>query len=159
MERHRWLRPFAPWLNRAQLWQLERHAVARGVAVGLFFGLLLPMAQLVFVAVAAIWVRANIPVAVLATFVTNPFTYPPIYYGAFRIGHWLLEGDSGTPALWTVTRNEASLASRLTEWLLAVGPALALGLLVLAVVSALFGYVSVQTGWRLAILLRRRRAG
>ncbi len=159
LENHKWLRPFAPWLGRAQLWHFNRRSVARGVAIGLFFGLLIPVAQIVCAAVAAIGVRANVPVAALATLVTNPFTFPPIYYGAFRIGHWILGGDGESPAVLPAVATEASLVTRLTEWLSTVGPALALGLLILAAVSALVGYAGVHAGWRLAVTLRRRRSG
>lgn len=155
----RWLRPLAPWLSRAQLWHLNRRTVARGVAVGLFFGLLVPVAQIVCAAVAAIGLRANVPVAALATLVTNPFTFPPIYYGAFRIGHWVLGGDATMPAVWPPGPTDAGLLVRLSEWFSTVGPSLAVGLLVLAVGSALLGYAGVHAGWRLAVTLRRRRSG
>ncbi len=159
LENQRWLRPLAPWLGRAQLWHFNRRSVARGVAVGLFFGLLIPVAQIVCAAVAAIGLRANVPVAALATLVTNPFTFPPIYYGAFRIGQWILGNETGAPAAFAGDAAGTTVIARLTEWLSTVGPALALGLSILAVVAAALGYFGVHAGWRLAISLRRRRSG
>lgn len=153
--RRRWARPFAAWLSHHRLWQFNRRSVARGVSLGLFFGLLLPFGQIITVAIAAVGVRANIPVAVGATFVTNPLTYPPIYFGAAQVGRWLL-GDADVR-----TQPEAEAAgdwlATAIEWVTSVGPALGLGLAFFAVSAALAGYVSVHLAWRIAVMRRRRR--
>ena len=61
-----------------------------GVAVGVFFGLLLPVAQIPVSAAVAVLLRANLPMAVASTLVTNPVTFGPVYYGAYRLGKALL---------------------------------------------------------------------
>lgn len=52
----------APLLSRAELWRIEQRAVARGLALGVFFGVLIPFAQF-FAAVLAAWAlrRASAP--------------------------------------------------------------------------------------------------
>lgn len=160
LEQNRLLRPFAPLLAGAHLWHFNRRAVARGVAVGLFFGFLVPVAQILFAAVAAVGLRANVPIAALATLITNPLTFPPIYFAAYRLGGWLL-GRNGSDAAATVAARAASAdgawLTRAAEWVSSVGPSLALGLLIMAVASAAAGYVAVHIGWRTAVVLRRRR--
>lgn len=153
--RRKWARPFAAWLSHHGLWQFNRRTVARGVSLGLFFGLLLPFGQILMVAIAAIGVRANIPVAVGATFVTNPLTYPPIYLGAAQVGRWIL-GDAKVRAVPEPSAAGNWLASAI-DWAGSVGPALGIGLACFAVSAALVGYVSVHVAWRIAVMRRRRR--
>ncbi|HEY4542284.1 MAG TPA: DUF2062 domain-containing protein, partial [Noviherbaspirillum sp.] len=69
----RFLKPFARYLEHHSLWQFNRRAVAVGAAIGLFFGILIPFGQIVVSAFAAFFLRANLPVAAFATFITNPF--------------------------------------------------------------------------------------
>ncbi len=151
----RWARPFAAWLSHHGLWQFNRRSVARGVSLGLFFGLLLPFGQILIVVLTAIGVRANIPVAVGATFVTNPLTYPPIYLGATRVGRWVL-GDPDTGAQPNAAPSDGWL-STVIDWIGSVGPALGVGLALFAVTAALLGYVAVHVAWRVSVLRRRRR--
>ena len=93
IEGNRYLRWLAPWLTHPSLWRWSRRSVALGVALGVFFGLLIPLAQIPVTAVAAIALRANLPAAAASTFVTNPVTFGPLYYAAWRLGNWL----TGTP--------------------------------------------------------------
>lgn len=152
----KWAQPFAAGLSRQGLWQFNRRSVARGVSLGLFFGLLLPFGQILAVALVAVGLRANIPVAVGATFVTNPFTYPPIYIGAAQVGRWIL-GDAGAGAASDgVSR---TWLATLVDWVASVGPALGVGLALFAVSAALVGYVSVHVAWRVAVLRRWRNRG
>lgn len=67
-------------------------AIARGLASGVFAGWfpLFGLQTIIGVALAAIF-RGNKIMAAAGTWVSNPFTYVPIYYFNFRIGEWLLE--------------------------------------------------------------------
>jgi uncharacterized protein len=78
----RCLGPFVHHLEDERLWQLTRHSVARAVAIGLFYGLMLPFGQFLFAVVTAIVLRANVALSAAFTLVTNPFTFPPIYWAA-----------------------------------------------------------------------------
>jgi len=154
--RLRMLRPFRRWLRHRALWTMQRESVARGVAIGLFFGILTPVAQIFFAAIAAIFLRGSIAVAALATLVTNPLTFPFVYYGAYRIGSTLVAGNGR--ALEDVALSEeaaeqaleiAGWFPTLLHWASSVGPALAVGVLVLAVAAAVAGYFLVHLAWRL----------
>lgn len=78
---NRWLRWMGPIMNHPRLWHFSRKGIAMGVAVGIFFGLLVPVAQMPISAAFAVMLRANLPMAVASTFVTNPVTFGPVYYG------------------------------------------------------------------------------
>lgn len=136
----RWLRPLAHRLGHPALWHLNRWSVSRGLALGLFCGFLVPMGQIFLAAFVALSWRANLPVAAAATLVTNPLTFPPIYYAAYRVGDRMV-GSAG-------------------EGLASVSLPTAFGLVAFALVSALAGYGAVQLGWRIWVVRRwsRRRA-
>ena len=67
-------------------------AIARGLAVGVFAGWfpLFGLQILLGIALAAL-VRGNKLIAAAGTWVSNPFTYIPIYLFNFRVGQWLLQ--------------------------------------------------------------------
>jgi uncharacterized protein (DUF2062 family) len=169
---NRWLRWIGPSLFDPRLWQARRRSIATGSAVGLFFGLLIPVAQIPASAAAAVLLRANVPAAVAGTFVTNPFTFAPIYYAAWWVGCLVLGDTSAAPP--GVVLGAATVATPvdagsvvgllaggwwnvLAERLAGVGKPLMLGLACFAVVSGLTAYVAVSIGWRLAVVGRRRR--
>ncbi|MDR1424333.1 MAG: DUF2062 domain-containing protein [Azoarcus sp.] len=152
--RHRWLRPFAGNLLHPFLWYLNRQSVARGVAIGLFCGLIPGPFQMLGAALVCVMLRANLPVALVTTLYTNPFTIVPLYFAAFMLGHWAL-GDPGhmgagfvkPPELGELGIYDGCVA--LMEWMSALGKPLALGLLLLASALACAGYFAVYGLWRL----------
>lgn len=163
LRQHRALRWLGPRLHHPRLWHVNRRGIAMGIAIGIFFGLLIPVAQILFAALIALLLRANIPAAVGSTLITNPFTFAPVYYVAYRLGAWML-GDGGA------RMGEAGLASAAAEtatglalWmnrLGSVGAPLALGLLTLAVSLSIAIYFAIHWAWRLRIVRawQRRRA-
>lgn len=158
-----------PGLFDPRLWQARRRSIAAGSALGLFFGLLIPIAQIPASAAAAVFLRANVPAAVAGTFVTNPFTFGPIYYAAWWVGSLVLGDTSAPPPDLALAVAGADPAPGLTAlvaggwWevtaakLAGVGKPLMLGLTLFAVVAGLTAYVAVSVGWRLAVVGRRRR--
>jgi len=90
----RWLRWLSPWLGHPALWCWSRRGVALGMALGVFFGLLIPLAQIPVTAAAAILLRANLPAAAASTLVTNPVTFGPVYFAAYRLGNWLTGAET-----------------------------------------------------------------
>lgn len=150
----RWLAPVAHHLHDDRLWHLERGCVARAVAIGLFFGLLLPFAQFLAAAVFAIWLRAHLGVAAGATLVTNPLTFAPLYWLAHRIGQAVLGAPADEAAADAVSRQVESAAAH-QGWLAAAwetvqgaGAPLVVGLAVMAVAASVTGFVSVWLLWR-----------
>lgn len=159
---HRHLRHFRPLLKHPNLWHLNRHSVAGGVAAGLFGGLIPGPVQMLTAAILAIVFRVNLPVAVATTLLSNPFTWPPILLAAYSIGEFVT-GEQGGPIKtfefdW-LHGDWGLLLPQLWDWFMGMGESLALGLFILASVLAALGYAVVKIGWRLYILayVRRRR--
>jgi uncharacterized protein (DUF2062 family) len=164
----RWLRWLGPALHHPRLWHMSRRGVALGLALGVFFGLLIPFAQIPFSAAAAVALRANVPVAVASTLVTNPVTFGPLYYAAWRLGHALIGDDipaDAEPPPLPAPEDEPDIVrdgldgwfSEVWERLRNVGKPLLLGLLVMATVFGLSTYVLVSQIWRFRIWWTRRQ--
>ena len=157
LARNRWLRPVAHRILRPDLWRFTRRSVPRGVALGVVVGVLVPVAQTVFAALFALPFRANVPVAAATTFVTNPFTTPPIWVAAYYLGHWMLKLDAVTPET-EVTRQAHGFLAEWLGWLLSdAAPATATGLMVIAFGGAMICYALSAWGWRLWIARKWRR--
>lgn len=139
-----WMAPVRPHLQDDRLWHLERHCVARGVATGLFMGLLMPVAQILFAVAASVAVRGNVPVSAACTLVTNPLTVPPIYYAAYQIGEKVL--PDALDLTWLMTDATHWLGQGL-NWAVTHGTPLMTGLLMLATASALAGFAVVHLLW------------
>ena len=86
----------------AWLWHQEgSHGQrARGLAAGLFCGCypFFGLQILVSVALASL-VRGNHLLAAAGTWVSNPFTYVPLYWFNYQVGCWLLGPGGGWPGL------------------------------------------------------------
>lgn len=157
---NRWLRWLAPHLTHPRLWHFSRRGVAMGVALGVFFGLLIPIAQIPFAAGAAMLLRANVPAAIGSTLVTNPVTFAPIYYGAYQIGRWVtgesLASEPNLPALSSeklMRRAEADPWARLTN----LGKPLLVGLAIVSTTMGLLVYALISLFWRWRVIAKRRR--
>ncbi|WP_337877653.1 DUF2062 domain-containing protein [Caldimonas sp.] len=150
----KWLRPVAHRLQDDHLWHLDRGSVARAVSIGLFFGFMLPVAQFLFAVVTAVFFRANVAVAAASTLVTNPFTFPPVYWLAYQIGSWVLGHRSGEIVAQALESQIETLAQQQSWWqglwqsIQSTGAPLVVGLAILAVVSSTLGYVLVWVLWR-----------
>ena len=167
---NRWLRWLGPWLNHPRLWHMSRKGIAMGLALGVFFGLLIPVAQIPFSATMAVILRANLPVAVASTLVTNPVTFGPVYYGAYRLGKFvLLEEEPTADEIERLIEKKArdkqlagefSMVDRIQyAWhqLGKVGKPLIVGLAIVATVAGVLAYFLVHGLWILRVRWERRR--
>jgi hypothetical protein len=160
---HRHMARFGGFLHHPNLWHLNRHSVAGGVAVGLFAGLVPGPFQMLVAAPIAVALRVNLPVALVTTFYTNPFTIGPLYVLAYLIGRLIIGGNGEAfrmPPDMEWSRLGASFDAFL-DWALSLGTPLAVGLLALALILAVLGYACVQLGWRAYVIRawRKRRQG
>jgi uncharacterized protein (DUF2062 family) len=146
----RWAAPFRPWLGHPNLWCLNRRSVSGAVAIGLFCGLIPGPLQMLGALLLAIPLRKNIPVALVTTLYTNPFTIVPLYVLAYTYGQLLLPGERTllVPPFEMDWSNFGDSLLGLWRWMLSLGKPLALGLVALASTLALLGYVAVQIAWR-----------
>lgn len=150
IENNRWLRPFARRMMHSSLWRFTRRSVPRGVALGVVTGILIPMGQIPASALLALPLRANIPAAAATTFVTNPFTTPPLWVAAYWLGSWMIGPRTG--------HVPAQVQPSWRDWLVhQVGPATLAGLITLTLLLAVLGYVGSALAWRLWVLRKWRR--
>ena len=166
---NRWLRWMGPVLNQPRLWHFSRKGIAMGLALGIFFGLLIPVAQIPFAATMAVVLRANLPVAVASTLVTNPVTFGPVYYGAYRLGKVILgqEALSEQDALKALNKaqtvpgaSDASWSERTKLWLKQfgkIGKPLVVGLSIVATASGLLVYFLASGVWAIRTRWARRQ--
>ena len=153
---NRWLGWLAPWLGHPRLWHWSRRGVAMGVTLGVFFGLLIPVAQIPLSVGAAVLLRANVPAAAASTLVTNPVTFGPVYYAAYRLGTWItgdrLPPHAADPATARAINADAGIWDRLR----AMGKPLVSGLSILASLMGLTTSAVITLVWRWHTLARRR---
>jgi len=147
---------FGDTLFHPALWHLNRRSAAGGVAVGLFCGLIPGPLQMLGSAIACVVFRVNLPLALVTTFYTNPITIVPLYLIAYEIGGFTLGARAlvRPPALpdwdWQHLLHSTEAMGR---WALGLGAPLALGLLMLATILAVLGYITVRGLW--SVYLRR----
>jgi uncharacterized protein len=151
IEANRWLRPVAHRILAPSLWRFNRRSVPRGVALGVFSGILFPFAHMFLAAILALPLRANVPTAVGVTLLNNPVTIGPLLFAAYHVGHWVLHFDRhvGHQIAQNVKANEGML-----HWLAQGGPPLIVGLLIIAVGASLAGYFGTSLVWRLRVARR-----
>lgn len=156
---NRWLRPFATTLLHPRLWYLNRHSAAGAVAVGLFCGLVPGPLQMLSAALACVVLRVNLPLALITTLYSNPFTIVPLYVLAFGLGSRVL-GDGGvefTPPPELGGIGLSDWIAQVIDWMAGLGKPLALGLVLLAAVLSISGYVLVRWAYRIWLIRHWRR--
>ena len=151
---NKYLAPFAHRFLTPELWRFSRRSVPRGVALGLFCGFIIPVGQIFLAAFLALPARANVPLAVAVTFITNPLTFPFWGLAANQVGRTVLNIDA---VVGGIANDE--LTSGRWSWLIdlfEVAGVTVFGFAVLAVVSSALGYLI--SGWVWRYLVARRRA-
>ena len=113
----------------------------------MFFGVMVPLGQGLVAGVVAIGLRANLPAAVLATFISNPLTTPAILLAAYYYAGLAVLGEP--MALPDLAENIGWI-----EKIGAMGEPLLVGLALLAVAGAVLTYFGVQLVWRIGVLWR-----
>jgi hypothetical protein len=150
LRNHKYLRIFGQRLHDPNLWHLNRRSASGAFAVGLFMAFIPVPFQMVFAALGAFWFRVNLPIAVALVWLTNPITMPPVFYGTYKLGNWLM----GRPA--PSHKFEVSY-----EWLMqeldAIWQPFLLGSLLVATLSAVVGYFAIRGLWRLQVVRHWQR--
>ena len=108
--------------------------------------------------------KVNMPVAFTVTLYTNPITIVPLYLVAVAYGQFFL-GEIGEATMqplpeWNWSAWGDSTHAML-DWMLSMGPSLAVGLPALMVTLSVLGYFTVRVAWnlgvRIAVVRRRKR--
>jgi len=148
-----WLAPFGDLIHDPNLWVIRRRNVVPAFALGLFIAYLPFPGHMLAAALMALALRVNIPVAALATVVTNPFTMGPMYYVAFTVGQYLLRQE---PRPFEFEMSFTWLLDRFVY----IWQPLIVGGVLLGAILSLIGYIALDLLWRASIsdyLAKRRR--
>ncbi|MCZ6895371.1 MAG: DUF2062 domain-containing protein [Gammaproteobacteria bacterium] len=139
-------------LHDSEVWHLGRRSVAGGVSLGFFLAFIPLPIQMLVAAPLALTFRVNLPVTMASLWITNPFTFAPMYLFAYKVGEWIT-GYPGEVGALAFPSSFSGLIDILGEiWL-----PLCVGCLVCGCSAAAISNVSVRWMWRAYLLNRRRR--
>lgn len=84
------VRWFAPFLADPRLWYINRNSLARAIYIGVFCAFFPLPGQMPLAIVGALLFRANVPMAIALTWITNPLTTIPVFWFSYSVGALLL---------------------------------------------------------------------
>lgn len=134
-------------LHDPNLFHLNRHSVSVAVFWGLFICFLPMPGQLIMAAVVSIIFHCNLPITFALVWISNPLTFPFIFFVAYRLGVRLLGIEDGSFSF------ELSW-HWLTTGFLHIWQPLVLGSLTMSLFFSCLGYITVQWMWRWHVLDR-----
>lgn len=131
-------------LHAPNLWHLNRRSVSRAMAIGLWCMYTPPLPwQQILAAIGAVYFNANLPIAVALVWITNPLTWIPLYYVAYKVGAWAMGmeafGFDQFSSLFSI------------EKALELGAPLLVGCFILMNIGGVLGYFGTQFFWRRSI--------
>ena len=137
------LRHLKVWFGDPALWVVNRNAISRATAIGLFCACLpMPLEMLPAALLAILW-RANLPLSIALVWLSNPFTWIVVYTPPYLLGSALL-GEA-----------DVSLNHLTIEVMMQQLAALWAGCLIFGLVLACAGYFAVRVVWRLIVVSHR----
>ena len=151
----RTLKLFAPQLADARLWHFNRHSLNKAVYIGVLSAFFPLPGQMLLALIGALIFRANVPMALGLTWITNPLTTLPVFYAGYYIGAKIL--DVPMISLRTIGR----MISDLSLWIISDGAnpfitfkgtvslaAFCLGLTILAIITSIVCGLAFKVIWR-----------
>ena len=137
-------------LHDPNLFHLNRHSVSVAFFVGLFLAFLPIPGQIALAALGSLIFRYNLPIAVTLVWVSNPITFPFIFFGAYKLGARIMAVPPRTFEF------EASWQWLQTEFLTVWQP-LVLGCFMMSLFFGCLGYVGAQWMWRWHVVRKWRK--
>lgn len=135
---------FGTWLHDANLWHLNRKSARGAFALGVFNAFIPVPFQMYLSALGAILFKVNLPLSVGLVWISNPLTMPPLFYGCYLVGEWIL-GPSGYDFTFELS----------WDWLVqsvsTIGPTFLFGCLVTACFMALISFFIIDYLWRYSV--------
>ncbi|MBH0006930.1 DUF2062 domain-containing protein [Psychrobacter sp. NG27] len=151
----RTLKLFAPHLADPRLWHFNRHSLNKAVYIGVLSAFFPLPGQMLLALIGSLIFRANVPMALGLTWITNPLTSLPIFYAGYYIGAKIL--DAPMISLRLIGRMIADFSL----WVLSNGAnpfityrgtvsiaAFCIGLTILAVVTSIVCGLVFKAVWR-----------
>jgi uncharacterized protein (DUF2062 family) len=142
-------RPSLHWIRALpqdpNLLHLNRHSVSLAVFIGIFCAFIPIPIQTLLVIVMCFWWGANLPIAMVIIWLSNPLTIPPMFYLTYKLGSYIL----GTE----VNRLSFTLS---WEWFSQLGADILLPLFVGSLLSGILlasaGYFFILFLWRWKVI-------
>lgn len=165
LRENRVVRWFAPFLADPRLWHMNRSSLTKAVYIGVLCAYFPLPGQMPLAIVGALLLRANIPMSIALTWLTNPLTTIPVFWFSYSVGALLL----GEPMIGFSTIGV--IVSDLTLWLTGNGgatlsshhffsiKAFVVGLTICAIISSIVAGVAFKSLWeyRMVVDWRKRR--
>lgn len=155
----RTLRVFAPHLADARLWHFNRHNLNKAVYIGVLCAFFPLPGQMPLALIGALFFRANVPMALALTWITNPLTTLPIFYAAYYVGAKILD------APLISLRLIAQMLTDFSLWVFSDGvnpfltykdsfsmTAFCLGLTILAIISSVLSGLVFKFFWKYKVI-------
>lgn len=152
---NRTLKLFGPQLADPRLWHFNRHSLNKAVYIGVLSAFFPLPGQMLLALIGALIFRANVPMALGLTWITNPLTTLPVFYAGYYIGAKIL--DVPMISLRTIGR----MISDLSLWIISDGAnpfvtfkgtvsltAFCLGLTILAIITSIVCGLAFKAIWR-----------
>lgn len=139
-------------MSHPAFWSFNRHTSAPAVAIGIGI-LFLPLPfQMLWAALLAIYLKANIPIAVSVTWLNNPFTFIPVNFFIFTTGNHLLMWMGDSKRLpFSIRQDSFPKLDQVFSWLFSLGKPYLVGLIFLVSIGSFLGYVLTTCLWRISI--------
>ena len=137
-------------LHHHYLWHLNKHTTSKAIAIGLFCAMLPIPGQMLVAALIAIWLHANLALAITCVWITNPITMPAIFFFAYQIGSKILESKVKNIQFGSDPSTMLSQIANIWQPLL-------LGSMIMAIVLSLSSYLLVRITWRFMVLSNRQQ--
>lgn len=150
LKNHPHLKYLGQALQNPNLWHLNRRSAAGAVAVGLFCAWMPIPFQMLLASILAMTFCVNLPLSVALVWLSNPLTMPPLFYGAYCLGAYILDQP--------IVEFHFELSFHwLADMFETIAPALLLGSLILGLISAATGYSLLRAFWRFNIAKKWQR--
>lgn len=128
-------------IHNPNLWHLNRHSAAGAAFIGVFCAFLPMPFQMFLAALLALWFHKNLPLSIAFVWVSNPFTYAPMFYLNYCVGA-LLIGESDRPFSIRLT------VEWLTNDMLYYWQPLILGSLIVGTLAGALSFALMKSYWR-----------
>lgn len=128
-------------LHDPNLFHLNRHSVSVAFFVGLFLAFLPIPGQIPLAALMALRLRCNLPIAIVLVCVSNPLTFPIVFYAEYKIGSNILmlpHTEFDFDLSWAWFKSTFPL----------IWAPLLLGSIICSIFFSCLGYLAVQWFWR-----------
>lgn len=146
-----YLRPFRELIYEPSLWHANRRSTCGALAMGLFICCMPVPGHTVYAILGALWWRLNLPLAIITVWFNNPFTMGAIYFGSYKLGARILHVHA-----LPFPHHHFTFDWLFQEFSRIWAP-LVLGCVILGLILALIGYVTLSIVWQISIRSRWRQ--